>query len=62
MTIREIEDLLEETRKLSRASDKAQLNMAMGVLEIARQLAMLNEQLGSRPASKPAKAAAGKKK
>jgi hypothetical protein len=61
MTIREIEDLLEETRKLSRASDKAQLNMAMGVLEIARQLAMLNEQLGSRPAA-PAKAAAGKKK
>jgi hypothetical protein len=60
MTIREIEDLLEETRKLSRASDKAQLNMAMGVLEIARQLAMLNEQLGSRP---PAAAkTAGKKK
>jgi hypothetical protein len=62
MTIRELEDLIEETRKLSRASDKAQLNMALGVLEVARQLAILNEQLASRPAAPVKTAAAGKKK
>jgi hypothetical protein len=45
MTIPEIEELLEETRRLARASDKAQLNMALGVLEVARQLSILNEQL-----------------
>jgi hypothetical protein len=63
MTIRELEDMIEETRRLARASDKAQLNMALGVLEVARQLAILNEQRGSRPAA-PTKVvkAAGKRK
>jgi hypothetical protein len=62
MIVRELEDLIEETRKLSRASDKAQLNMALGVLEVARQLAILNEQLASRPAVPVKTAVAGKKK
>jgi hypothetical protein len=59
MTIPEIEELLEETRRLARASDKAQLNMALGVLEVARQLSILNEQLAG--GAKVSKAAAGKK-
>ncbi len=47
MTIVEIEDLLEDTRKLPRAADKVALSTALGTLEIARQLAILNGHLGS---------------
>lgn len=57
MTVREIEELLEETRKLPRAADKVAQHMAIGVLEIARQLAVYNEREGG--AKKTAKA--GKK-
>ena len=62
MTVHELEELIEETRKLSRASDKAQLNMTLGVLEVARQLTILNGHLGE--GGKPAapKKAAGKRK
>jgi|1185.fasta_scaffold167158_2 hypothetical protein len=44
MNVREIEELLDETRKLPRAADKVAQHMAIGVLEIARQLAVLNER------------------
>lgn len=47
MTIVEIEELLEDTRKLPRAADKVALSIAIGTLEIARQLAILNSQLES---------------
>ena len=47
MTIKEIEDLLEDTRKLPRAADKVALSAAIATLEIARQLAILNGHLES---------------
>ena len=65
MTIRELEELMEETRRLSRVSDKSQLNMALGVLEVARQLSILNERLAADAGKTPAKSmktAAGKRK
>ena len=63
MTTKEIDELIEETKKLSRASDKAQLNTALGILEVARQLAILNSTLaGSSEKPKAMKAAAGKRK
>ena len=47
MNIAEIEDLLDDTRKLPRAADKVALSTAIGTLEIARQLALLNRYLES---------------
>ena len=61
MNIAEIEDLLEDTRKLPRAADKVALSIAIGTLEIARQLAILNDHLQS-AAKKPAVNSKGKKK
>ena len=58
----EIEEMIEETKKLSRASDKAQLNMALGILEVARQLSILNEQLGSGDKTSKSPKVAGKRK
>jgi len=65
MTVNELEELMEETRRLARVSDKSQLNMALGVLEVARQLSILNERLAVDAPKAPAKAmksAAGKRK
>ena len=50
MTLEEIETLIEDTRRLPRAADKVALATALGVLELARQLAIMNA------AAKPAKA------
>ena len=55
MTQKEIDEMLEETRRLARASDKVALNTAIAALEIAKQLMILNETLAGKPA-------AGKKK
>ncbi len=57
MTLQEIEELLDDTRRSSRAGDKIQHAMALGVLEIARQLSLLNQQLAAdgKPKAKAAK-------
>ena len=46
MTLQEIDALIEDTRKLPRAADKVALSTALATLEVARQLAILNEHLG----------------
>ncbi|MGI9103178.1 MAG: hypothetical protein ACR2IF_12130 [Terriglobales bacterium] len=58
MTLQELETLIDDTRRLPRAADKVALATALGVLEVARQLAILNGTLASQ--EKPAKAKAGK--
>lgn len=50
MTQREIDEMLDETRRLARASDKVALNTAIAALEIAKQLMILNETLSGSPA------------
>ena len=61
MTLQEIEELLDDTRRSPRAGDKITHAMALGVLEIARQLAILNQ--GRAPsAGSRTKGKSGKKK
>ena len=62
MTIQEIEDLLEETLKLPRAFDKVALSQAVGTLEVARQLALLNLHLAGNSKNSGKTTAAAKKK
>jgi hypothetical protein len=59
MTLKELETLIEDTTKTPRATDKVALATSLGVLEIARQLMMLNEHLGS---DKPPAGTSGKRK
>jgi len=42
MTLEEIETLIEDTKRLPRAADKVALATALGVLEVARQLTIMN--------------------
>ena len=42
MNLEEIETLIEDTKRLPRAADKVAQATALGVLEIARQLAIMN--------------------
>ncbi len=60
MTLKEIEELIEDTRRTARSNDKVALSAALGTLEVARQLSILNETLAG--AEKPRTAAAGKKR
>ncbi len=63
MTVHEIEELIEDTKRLPRATDKVAVNAALATMEIARQLIMLNENLAAMGgASKSKSTAAGKKK
>jgi len=55
MTLEEIETLIEDTKRLPRAADKVALAMALGVLEVARQLTILNGTL-AKGSGKTAKA------
>ncbi len=55
MTLQEIETLIEDTKRLPRAADKVALASALGVLEVARQLTILNATL-AKGSSKTAKA------
>ena len=57
MTQEELETLIEDTKKLPRAADKVALATALGTLEVARQLTILNKHL----ADKNQSASAGKK-
>jgi hypothetical protein len=63
MTLQEIDQLLEDTRRTPRATDKVALASALGVLEVARQLTLLNEKLAApqRPARQVKAKAAAKK-
>jgi len=63
MTVHEIEELIEDTKRLPRATDKVAVNAALATMEIARQLIFLNEHLAASSGSPKAKtAASGKKK
>jgi len=46
MTLQELDTLMDDTRRAARVEDRAAFNMALAVIEIARQLVMLNEKLG----------------
>ena len=56
MTLEEIETLIDDTKRLPRAADKVALATALGVLEVARQLTILNSNLAQQK-----KTGAGKK-
>jgi hypothetical protein len=45
MTLQELDELLDDTRRLPRAQDKVALHGAIASIEIARQLVILNERL-----------------
>jgi hypothetical protein len=45
MTLQQLDELLEDTRKLPRAQDKVALHTAIANIEIARQLVILNDRL-----------------
>lgn len=63
MTIEEIEELIEDTKRLPRATDKVAVNAALATMEIARQLIVLNENLAAmNGASKTKSTSAGKRK
>lgn len=55
MTLEDIETLIDDTKKLPRAADKVALATALGTLEVARQLTILNQHLAHKE-----KAGAGK--
>jgi hypothetical protein len=57
MTLQEIDELIDDTRRLPRAADKVALHTALGVLEVARQLFLLNVALagGKAPQGKSKK-------
>ena len=58
MTLDQIDELIEDTKKLPRAADKVALAQALGTLEVARQLTILNKTL-SQKQSETKKAGAG---
>ena len=63
MTIQEIDELIDDTKRLPRATDKVAVNAALATMEIARQLIMLNQHLAAMNGAAKAKSAAtGKKK
>jgi hypothetical protein len=63
MTIQEIDELIDDTKRLPRATDKVAVNAALATMEIARQLIMLNQNLAAMNGTPKAKSAAtGKKK
>ena len=63
MKIQEIDELIEDTKRLPRATDKVAVNAALATMEIARQLIMLNENLVAMSGTPKVKSAsAGKRK
>ena len=58
MTLEEIDTLIEDTKRLPRAADKVAQATALGVLEVARQLAIMNAAMAQ--PGKAGKAKAGK--
>ena len=45
MNLQELDELMQDTKKLPRAQDKVALHTAIANIEIARQLVILNENL-----------------
>ena len=62
MNIQEIDELIEDTKRLPRATDKVAVNAALATMEIARQLIMLNETLAASSGAPKAKSTGGGKK
>lgn len=60
MTLKEIEELIDDTKKLPRAADKVALASALGTLEVARQLTILNHRLAQEDKRQAKKKAAGR--
>jgi hypothetical protein len=58
MTLDEIETLIDDTKRLARVADKVAQATALGVLEVARQLTIMNAAVAQQ--SKAGKAKAGK--
>jgi hypothetical protein len=46
MTLAELDQLEHDTRRASRVEDRVTFNMTLAVIEIARQLTIINEKLG----------------
>ncbi len=46
MTLHELDQLMEDTRRAPRVEDRIGFNMTLAIIEIARQLVMINEKLG----------------
>ena len=57
MTLKQIDELIEDTRRTARSNDKVALSAALGILEVARQLSILNQTMAG-----SAKSKAGKRK
>ncbi len=55
MTLEEIDTLIEDTKRLARAADKVAQATALAVLEVARQLIILNGTLAQEGQTKKAK-------
>lgn len=53
MTLEELDSLQEDTRKAPRVADRAEQQLAVALIEVARQLVILNETLAR--ANKPGK-------
>ena len=65
MTLQELDELFDDTRRTPRAGDKVAHAMALGVLEIARQLTIMNQASAKKNGSggsSNGKAKAAKKK
>ena len=62
MTMQELDQLLEDTRRLPRVEDRVGHHTAIAIIEIARQLVLLNQKLGGGPAPKAVKNQTVKKK
>jgi hypothetical protein len=60
MTLKEIDELIDDTKRTARSNDKVALAAALGTLEVARQLSILNATLAGKESSKAA--AAGRRK
>lgn len=61
MTLQEIEQMMEDTRRAARVDDRMQQTTALALLEIARQLTIQNQRPAQNGAPKGKAKAAGKK-
>ncbi len=62
MILQEIQQLMDDTRRSARVEDKMEQATALGILEVARQLTILNETLKAQNGASKAKGkAAGKR-
>ena len=62
MTLQQIEQMMEDTRRSSRVDDRMTQTTALALLEIARQLTIHNERVAAQNGEPKAKAkAAGKR-